>query len=205
MPDLTLTTAISQHSKESDAADLGYFAITEKEVDDVEELSEPWERYDIDKTPHVFYPVHVGEVLNERYLIEHKIGFGGFSTVWMAHDLQDRRQVALKVISLGAWGDSEILMQDKIIQDVQDSSHLVTYLATFLISGNECQHRVIVFPLMGPCLDFVLLGKLSMATRMSAARQLLEALENLHKAGIVHRGESLFSLLAHFLMNIRQI
>jgi serine/threonine protein kinase len=28
-----------------------------------------------------------------------------------------------------------------------------------------------------------------MATRMSAAKQLLEALESLHKAGIVHRGE----------------
>jgi len=43
-------------------------------------------------------------------MVEHKIGFGGFSTVWMAYDLQD-----------------------KIIQDVQDSSHLVTYLTTFLL------------------------------------------------------------------------
>lgn len=179
MPDVTLATAIPQNSKDSGAADLGYFAITEKEVDDVEELSEPWEKYDINRTPHVFYPVRVGEVLNERYLIEHKIGFDGFSTVWMAYDLQDKRQVALKVISLGEWGDSEILMQDKIIRDVQDTSHLVTYSATFLVPGNECQHRVIVFPLMGPCLDFVLLGKLSMATRMFAVWQLLEALESL--------------------------
>ena len=185
-------------------ADFGDFVSNEDEELDLEEVVEPWAKYDINKTPHVFYPVRLGEVLNERYLIEHKIGFGGFSTVWMAHDLQEKREVALKVMGLGKWGDSEILMQDKIIQDVQDTSHLMTYLATFMIPRSEGQqHRVIVLPLMGPCLYPALLRNLSMATRMSAARQLLEALENLHKAGFVHRGKLLFPLLAHMLIDIR--
>lgn len=85
-------------------------------------------------------------------------------------------------------------MHEKIIQDVQDTSHLVTLLDTFLLprpAGDNRQHRVLVFPFMGPCLCSLVLKKMSipMATRMYAARQLLEALENLHKAGIVHRGE----------------
>lgn len=42
---------------------------------------------------------------------------------------------------------------------------------------------------MGPCVHPVELEKVPMASRMSAARQLLEGLENLHKAGIVHRGK----------------
>lgn len=85
-------------------------------------------------------------MLNERYLIEHKLGFGGGSTVWMAHDLQDNRDVALKVLALGEWGDHELCMQNEITQNVQDTSHLVTYITTFLLPGDNCHHRVFVFP-----------------------------------------------------------
>lgn len=184
-------TAPCEESKGDDTADFGDYANTEDEEIDVEDTAEPWYKYDIDKTPHVFYPLCVGEVLNERYLIEHKIDFGGFSTVWMAHDLHDKKDVALKVLSLGEWGEHETRMQNEVMQNVQDVSHLVTYLGTFLLPGNssKCHHRVLVFPLMGPCLTPLILGNMCMATRMSAAKQLLEALENLHKAGIVHRGE----------------
>lgn len=42
---------------------------------------------------------------------------------------------------------------------------------------------------MGPWICSVGLEKKSTATRMSAAKQLLEALENLHKAGFVRHGE----------------
>lgn len=105
----------------------------------------------------------------------------------MANDLHDKRDVALKVMSLGDWGENEYRMQNEILQNVQDTSHLVMYLGTFLIPGNE--HRVLVFPLMGPCISPIELKKIPMASRMSAARQLLETLEHLHQAGIVHRGK----------------
>lgn len=64
-------------------------------------------------------------------------------------------------------------------------------LATFLLPGNNeyNSHRVLVLLLMGPHLDSLYMKKLSMSTRMSAARQLLEALESLHEGGILHRGE----------------
>lgn len=172
-----------------DTADFGDFVRNEDEAVELEAITEPWYKYTIEHTQRVFYPIFLGEVLNERYLVEHKLGFGGGSTVWMAHDLQDKRDVALKVMALGEWGDNELHMQNEIIQNVQDTFHLVTYIATFLLPGNNCHHRVLVLPLMGPCLDPPILSKMSMATRMSAARQLLEAVENLHKAGIVHRGE----------------
>ncbi|PGH13958.1 serine/threonine protein kinase [Helicocarpus griseus UAMH5409] len=124
------------------------------------------------------------QILATRYLIEHKLDAGGFSTVWMAHDLQERKDVALKVMISGQ-EDGEICIQDLILQTVPDTSHLVTYLTTFLLPGTN--HRVLVFPLRGPCLDYITIKDMSMATRMSAAKQLLEALENLHRAGIVHR------------------
>ncbi|CDM34298.1 unnamed protein product [Penicillium roqueforti FM164] len=45
---------------------------------------------------------------------------------------------------------------------------------------------------MSPCIDSILLRKISMASRMSAARQLLKALEQLHKAEIVLCGKSAY-------------
>lgn len=185
----TINSSSTQYSNGDDTTDFGDFVSTENEEVDLEEVVEPWIKYDIKETPQVFYPIRLGEVLNERYLIEHKIGSGGFSTVWMAHDLQDKRDVALKVMSSGELGENEIGMQNEILQSVQDTSDLVTYLATFLLPGKECHHRVLVFPLMGPCLCPVILRKIPMATRMSAAQQLLGALENLQKARIVHRGD----------------
>ncbi|PGH09281.1 serine/threonine protein kinase [Blastomyces parvus] len=163
---MVITTARPQDLKADKMADFGDEVKTEEEQSDVEAMAEPWKRYDLSGTPHVFYPLCLGEVLDERYLVEHKIGFGGFSTVWMAHDLKTKRDVALKIFSLGEWGEHETHMHNEILQNVQDTSNLVTCSATFLLpaGSSKSHHRVLVLPL-----------------------QLLEALERIHKAGIIHR------------------
>lgn len=67
----------------------------EDEEMDLEEVVEPWDKYDKKNTLYVFYPIRLGDLINERYLVEHKLGSGAFSTVWMAHDRQNNRDVAL--------------------------------------------------------------------------------------------------------------
>ncbi|RHZ45938.1 uncharacterized protein CDV56_104441 [Aspergillus thermomutatus] len=109
----TITATAPQYPKGDDTADFGHFVSNEDEELDLEEAVEPWHKYDIKKTSHVSYPICVGEVLNERYLVEHKIGSGCLSTVWMAHDIRDKKDVALKVMSSGEWGETEIRVQDK--------------------------------------------------------------------------------------------
>lgn len=170
-------------------ADFGDFASNVEEEADVEDFCEPWHRYDMRDNPHPFYPICLGEVVNGRYLVEHKLGSGGFSTVWMAHDLQSQKDLALKIMSIGAWADTEARAQEMVVRNVQDTSHLLTCLETFQVPGHEGWYMVLVFPLMGPCLSTYMLKNVPMTARMSAARQLLEALENLHRAGIVHRGK----------------
>jgi serine/threonine protein kinase len=152
-------------------------------------------------------------VLEDTYRIEHKLGHGESSTVWLAHDIKRGKDVALKIMIAEYKGEDEgedeYRMQKEIIRTVQDTSKLVTYLTTFSLRGcNSCKgnnHRVLVFPVRGPSfsdtlhidMDILFPGTVwpftfksfSMATRMSAARQLLKALECLHKAGIVHNGE----------------
>ncbi|CAG8058933.1 unnamed protein product [Penicillium salamii] len=163
-----------------DEPDFGDIVKNEEEELDLEELVEPWYRYKTDKE-NPLCPIFLGEMLNGRYLID-KLGFGGNSTVWMAFDIQDKKNVALKVMRPGEWAVNEIRIQDEI-KKIQDP-HLVTYIATFVLPRD---HRVLVFPLMGPCIDPIDLKTIPIAIRMSAAHQLLKSLANLHEAGIIHR------------------
>lgn len=47
--------------------------------------------------PGGYHPIMVGDVLNDRYHIADKLGFGGYSTVWLALDTHLKRYVAVKV------------------------------------------------------------------------------------------------------------
>lgn len=44
-----------------------------------------------------YHPVHVGELLLDRYVIIQKLGWGHFSTVWLTKDLKHNSYVAIKV------------------------------------------------------------------------------------------------------------
>ena len=44
-----------------------------------------------------YHPVYVGEVLNGRYVILQKLGWGHFSTVWLARDMKFDTYIAIKV------------------------------------------------------------------------------------------------------------
>lgn len=186
---MTFEATALQHNQIDEIDDFGDLVSNDNEVIDVEWVNEDWLQYDPLETSRVFYHIRLGEVLDETYLIEHKSCYGGFSTVWMAYDLLDQRNVALKVMCAVNWGERELLVHDQVLQSVQDTSHFVTYSATFLLRGEDGPHWVFVFPLLGPCLDSLRVKQMTLTGRMSVARQLLEALENLNKAGIVHRGE----------------
>lgn len=41
--------------------------------------------------------MHIGEVLINRYIIVQKLGWGHFSTVWLARDIFYNTYVALKI------------------------------------------------------------------------------------------------------------
>ncbi|KGO36046.1 hypothetical protein PEX1_013060 [Penicillium expansum] len=47
--------------------------------------------------PGGYHPIMIGDVLHGRYRIADKLGFGGYSTVWLARDTYLNRYVTLKV------------------------------------------------------------------------------------------------------------
>lgn len=48
--------------------DIGDFVSTEDEELEIEVTAEPWGKYDPTELREVFYPIHLGEILNERDL-----------------------------------------------------------------------------------------------------------------------------------------
>lgn len=168
-----------------DAIDCGYYPGSLGAIN-VQDESEPQERYD----EGLYYPVSIGETLAGRYRIEHKLGWGGFSTVWMAYDNALGRSVALKIMTPGEDGDHEFQIQNEIGRAVRDTSNLITHRGgSFGVSGrNGIYHQVLVLPLVGPSLG-LRLPNMPIRARMSAAKQLLVALKTFHEAGFIHRGE----------------
>lgn len=65
---MKITPATSNSPKDVDNtadADFGDFVRTEDEQLDLEEVVEPWHKYDIKETSHVYYLICLGEVLND--------------------------------------------------------------------------------------------------------------------------------------------
>lgn len=44
-----------------------------------------------------YHPVHIGEVLLQRYVVIQKLGWGHFSTVWLCKDNKHNTYVAIKI------------------------------------------------------------------------------------------------------------
>lgn len=51
-------------------------------IDKVEEEKLPWYSQDS------FFPVKIGDVFDSKYQVIGKLGYGGYSTVWLCRDLQ---------------------------------------------------------------------------------------------------------------------
>ncbi|KAF5656301.1 CMGC kinase [Fusarium circinatum] len=167
-------------SAHSEIHDWGDYADSDDEYD-VEEASENPQRY----VEGLYYPICIGETLANQYRVEHKLGHGGFSTVWMAYDTLGKKNVALKIMTPEGPNEHDYKMQTEIARNMQDTSHLLLYESTFLLSGPLGNHRVLVLPLQGPNLRDYPCQK-SLCVRMSAAKQLLQAISHLHDGGIVH-------------------
>lgn len=71
----------------------------------------------------LLYPICIGDMVADRYRIDHTLGHGSYSTVWMAQDVVNESDVALKIMALGESAESDRQIQDEIIQRVKDTTH----------------------------------------------------------------------------------
>ncbi|KAK9422564.1 putative chitinase [Seiridium unicorne] len=82
-------------------SDYGYFIDSEDEFELELECEARAKYLHADRPCH---PAYVGDVIDDKYRIEHKLGFGGSYTVCLAYDIQKKQSVALKILTMGSVG-----------------------------------------------------------------------------------------------------
>ncbi|KAK4272793.1 hypothetical protein QN277_021299 [Acacia crassicarpa] len=102
-----------------------------------------------------YHAVRVGDTFkNGRYVVQSKLGWGHFSTVWLAWDIQLSRYVALKVQKSAqhyteAAMDEITILQQVADGDPEDKKCVVKLLDHFKHSGPNGQHVCMVFEYLG--------------------------------------------------------
>ncbi|GKZ25988.1 hypothetical protein AbraIFM66951_001979 [Aspergillus brasiliensis] len=151
--------------------------------------------------PGGYHPVCLGDTFkNGRYEIQHKLGWGGFSTVWLAHDREREQWVSLKIVTADATTSqrSRELQSLQFLQEYGEgrpaSKYIVSLLDDFIHQGPNGTHQCLVFELLGPSVgkvidDYRSFGDtLEMDIILRMSEQLLEAISFIHKAGMGHGG-----------------
>ncbi|EPE02185.1 protein kinase [Ophiostoma piceae UAMH 11346] len=102
-----------------------------------------------------YYPVRIGEVFALRYQVVGKLGYGTFSTVWLARDLNQHNHVVLKVfIRAQAMGKSvgrELDIYRHMAAVASTSEHpgrhaVRSVLDNFKVTGPDGEHQCLVHP-----------------------------------------------------------
>ncbi|RDX56480.1 kinase-like protein [Lentinus brumalis] len=97
----------------------------------IEEERWPW--YD----PKDYYPVRIGDVFQSRYQVTGKLGYGGYSTVWLCRDLVDRGHVALKVCTRNAVPVKRELAALQYLDNLPESTHVGRYFIRTMLGHFE--------------------------------------------------------------------
>ncbi|MCA9723470.1 MAG: serine/threonine protein kinase, partial [Gemmatimonadetes bacterium] len=135
----------------------------------------------------------------DRYRLERELGAGGMATVYLAHDLKHDRRVAIKVMKPEV---SAELAADRFLREIRTTAnlqhpHIVPVFdsgeienADFSHTSGLTTHLYFVMPLIdGETLRDRLErdGPLPVDEAVRLVRELADALQYAHEAGILHR------------------
>ena len=152
-----------------------------------------------------FHPVHIGDNFNDRYTVVHKLGYGGYATVWLVRDHRESKYAALKILTADS---SEYTQELKVYQHLQSKPEdygkvwAVPLLDSFWTEGPKGRHLCMVFEAMGPSLASFSGAdqkKIRPDVVHKVALQTLSGLKELHERGVVYgdlsSGNILFRLV----------
>lgn len=144
-----------------------------------------------------FHPVALFSTIgdSDRYRILHKLGYGGFSTVWLARDSIRNGYVAIKILKARVSHEPEggELKHLQILQaakpDHPGRERIAMPLDHFHIEGPNGSHLCLIYPVFGPrANDLRIIENFSAQSKRKMARQAAEGLAYLHANGIGHGG-----------------
>lgn len=133
-------------------------------------------------------PDALQSALGGRYDIERELGRGGMATVYLAHDRQHARQVAIKVLDPFGGGLSE---PERFLREIKVAANLVHPGIVPLFDSGQCDGTLYyVMPFIdGETLEVRLLreGRLDVENVLSMTTSLARALDYAHRRGVIHR------------------
>ncbi|XP_076610931.1 SRSF protein kinase 1b isoform X1 [Chaetodon auriga] len=145
-----------------------------------------------------YHHVKIGDLFNGRYHVIRKLGWGHFSTVWLAWDIQEKRFVAMKVVKSAEHYTETALDEIKLLKSVRNTDpadpnreKVVQLLDDFKISGMNGTHVCMVFEVLGyHLLKWIIKSNyqgLPLPCVKSIIQQVLQGLDYLHtKCKIIH-------------------
>ncbi|XP_042621963.1 SRSF protein kinase 1-like isoform X6 [Cyprinus carpio] len=145
-----------------------------------------------------YHHVKIGDLFNGRYHVIRKLGWGHFSTVWLAWDIQGKCFVAMKVVKSAEHYTETALDEIKLLRAVRNTDQndpsrekVVQLLDDFKISGVNGTHVCMVFEVLGhhllKCIIKSNYQGLPLPCVKSIIRQVLQGLDYLHtKCKIIH-------------------
>lgn len=157
-------------------------------IEDVEDL----DRYRLGG----YHPLQIGDKLDDgRYRLVDKLGYGGYSTIWLARDLQNAKYVAVKVITADA---SVNMHEGSLLQSLRNptcgpgSGIVPALLDEFWVAGPNGRHRCLVTsPAQMSLFDAreaSTSGLFQLEVARSIIAQLIHGVAFLHTRDIVHGG-----------------
>jgi serine/threonine protein kinase len=126
-------------------------------------------------------------LVGDRFRIEEEIGSGGMGTVYRARDLETGATVAVKVLRpIGRSSDIQRFSRESSLLANLANPGIVKYLAHG--STQDGRHYLVMEWINGETLAIRLQRRgLTVAESVDVARQAAEALEDVHRAGVIHR------------------
>ncbi|KAK2750695.1 hypothetical protein FQN57_002768 [Myotisia sp. PD_48] len=154
-----------------------------KWIDGVENL----ERYELGG----YHPVMIGDILQDRYRIVDKLGYGGYSTTWLARDSQTSRYVVVKIGTASSCPNETKILRElsALTQAPESKGHglITTILDEFELKGSNGTHPCYTMvPAQGNlrAISFSALFTIEVARAISA--ELVLAIAFIHSHGYVH-------------------
>ncbi|KAI5922027.1 kinase-like protein [Camillea tinctor] len=155
-------------------------------MDDVESLE--------DYKPGGLCPVDIGDILDNRFEVVHKLGHGGIATVWLCYDTKSKTWRAVKINAAEKSSEDcsdmkamKAMKKLKLKSIHRQDSHVVMPLKTFWTTSPNGRHLCSVLPLLGPRLSDWRseLGKDGDRVN-KIGYQIAEGLSFIHSKGICH-------------------
>lgn len=103
-----------------------------------------------------YHPINLGDVLQCRYRVVRKLGWGHFSTVWLCKDIEEDKYVALKVVKSAQHYAETAADEIRLLQVIKDGDpfdsnrdRIVKLLNHFTARGVNGTHTCLVFEALG--------------------------------------------------------